>query len=1105
MLSSQAPLRALAYITAAACISIAVAPASAPAASGPHGVYAQNTDLCGRCHRLHSSTSRNGRLLVSESETELCLTCHDDAALGSTTSVISGEGGFGQASHHVLDDLAQPSDLTNTCGSCHNPHADPEQQPGMIREKLNGVKTAGQTATELCLNCHDDARSWESSLAFSAARQAKDASGTVVKRTFPGRSVYLDTARNPHATLPTDTVSATSTAIPASRGDCRICHGVHGAPEAHLLKTGFRTPATSTAEADLRDGGYASLCFSCHGGQTRWSNLGAADIASLATTASAKAGAYPGHRVVTTGGERPAPSPLLCSDCHDAHGSERGNAFALSDELGAGMKLDTPAAVRGFCFTCHASSDGYVFDGDTGSYAAVSATATVLGLRRDGTFLAGQRSEDPSATGNWLRLGVVEPAHASASGESCYTCHADTAGTGAGRAAAHAPKVVVADLLVTAARTKSCYTCHATYRNMEDSLGSVVGTGNAGSFHHVLGSWSAEGDVNQTAGYPTSTDDVYCISCHRGHDAGPATLATTLRASIGSTQSATSDYSAAAPFGICVSCHTTSRARDVAGQASDGSTATARVTGGTGVGGYGASAHSYLATMTATSGRAFGADCGKCHGSSGVTHASSNSNLLATLGGSTVAPLEVGICYRCHSQRTDAPAGVSKPKAGRDWYDRAAMSADAESVFDAFSLASKHPVASGLAASVSCANCHNTHAVSSASPVSDPDNTYNAVSMATATDRTRFCLTCHDGSAPTARTSNAVSVPATVVVSAANAAKMNKNTTLAKGHSSANGSISAAEVVACDACHDAHGSSAPKLLGRYDAASGTNRIGSTTITTNTNDVCYACHTAGNQATRSFDSAGYPTDGRWPGRSIYTGTNAIHSASTVVRSGRGAAGGDCKNCHDVHGTSSTYDELVGSTYSPTNYGFCFDCHAASIAGANIAQFYPANSGGTGTGTRAGHATVSTGLRPAGSPLPCYDCHNSHGSVSAYGLEVRSPLSATTSVVVGDAAGEITLTTAAGIRAFCFTCHTSSDAISGSNPAGWNGSAYVAVSSGARIEGIDRVSTSGALRLTDDLLALGAHRRTSTTGCVNTLCHGTGNASLGTYVHRPIVLW
>ena len=52
----------------------------------------------------------------------------------------------------------------------------------------------------------------------------------------------------------------------------------------------------------------------------------------------------------------------------------------------------------------------------------------------------------------------------------------------------------------------------------------------------------------------------------------------------------------------------------------------------------------------------------------------------------------------------------------------------------------------------------------------------------------------------------------------------------------------------------------------------------------------------------------------------------------VRSGRrvGYAGGDCKNCHDVHGTAGRYDELaVARVQRPPRFSFCFDCHDSGV--------------------------------------------------------------------------------------------------------------------------------------------------------------------------------
>jgi hypothetical protein len=317
--------------------------------------------------------------------------------------------------------------------------------------------------------------------------------------------------------------------------------------------------------------------------------------------------------------------------------------------------------------------------------------------------------------------------------------------------------------------------------------------------------------------------------------------------------------------------------------------------------------------------------------------------------------------------------------------------------------------------------------------------------------------------------------------------------------------------IQCEACHDKHGSNAGRLLGRYDPVTGTNRIGSTTITANDNSVCLACHTAASAGypVYSRDASGFPVSGTWPGSAVFnvpynagSQSGSMHATRTVVWPGTAYAGGDCKNCHRMHGPSDRYAILRDTDasgvpgaepYTSSSFDFCFNCHDGT-PGFDMRPYYPVAAGGQGTGAQTGHRTISAGTLTAGSALPCYDCHNPHGSGSAYGLMVVTQTSATSTIVNGDVSGEIVMTPgrpAANVRQFCFSCHTTAD-----NASGWNGGAYVGITPGAKVEGIDRVSTASRLRLP----SVTGHNSTDTQACYD--CHGSDySGSSSSNVHNP----
>jgi hypothetical protein len=317
--------------------------------------------------------------------------------------------------------------------------------------------------------------------------------------------------------------------------------------------------------------------------------------------------------------------------------------------------------------------------------------------------------------------------------------------------------------------------------------------------------------------------------------------------------------------------------------------------------------------------------------------------------------------------------------------------------------------------------------------------------------------------------------------------------------------------IQCLACHDEHASSAPALLGRFDAETVTSRISGSVVTGDDSSVCLACHKSASAGfpIYSRDASGFPVSGTWPGATIWSNaydptaqTGSMHTASTAVWPGTSYAGGACQNCHRMHGPQDRYailrdTDAAGNPgvfpFTSDDFGFCFNCHDGT-PGFDVRRYYPIAAAGTAIGNaRAGHATVTSGTLPAGSALPCYDCHNPHGSASAYGLQVVTQLTATQTVSIGDGIGEILMGPGRGatqVREFCLTCHTTAD-----NANGWNGSAFATVTAGATVEGIDRTATDARLRLPAGTW----HDSTDTRSCY--ACHGNDYSGSAGNVHAP----
>ena len=1063
-----------------------VGPTHAAWTIAPHASYG-SARLCEACHATHSAATQDKIFRdtgVAAGELAICYACHDGQ--GASTNVKAGAtNSFALASGHRLEQAGATGDLTDTCSGCHTPHMDYTTREMLSGKDVNGTNVTAADNT-WCLACHNDADSWYVGSYPPASAPSRDATGYPIVGTFPGASVYTSPTVNAHVDIPA------SAAFGREAGDCLYCHDSHRGPNGYdgLTRT-FRPSTAATLADDQANGTYAQSCFYCHGGVTP-PELSSAptDIKQFATAGGTRSG----HRIKTAGGTLPVGAPLPCYDCHNPHGSERGNGSLLSDALGEGLNTTDAANVRSVCFSCHSSSDGQVWE--DGAYVAVG-TGEIEGLRRDGS------------DGSVLKLPSVN-GHESASANSCFTCHGGSYAPGANNV--HNPSGGVSQ------GGESCYNCHSAYTAMEDGTAPIVGANRTDFYHHVLGgsyNGGAYRDGDYAPGpsgtYPTSgVDNIFCVTCHVDHDEFNADNGGNLREQFPSYDGVgrDTDYDVTyALGGLCTSCHGMALPKDTSNQASEITSAGADpavTTPPINPGKYAASAHTYKVESTFADSSAFRADCSKCHtdeqskefqtsSAKFGTHFSGARRLVSAFGGSISDPLAEDHCYGCH-----APAGTGeKTVAGRDAYGAtgAPMTSAAESVYTQFALAgSTHPVEADAGGSVECESCHNPHNVTTSGRVSDPDNTLDLQPYGTDSEQAAFCLRCHDGSAPAYANAAGQYVPYDVTL--ANPSD-DKSANAARGHWSASGSISAAETEACGSCHDNHGSGAPKLLGGYDSGTGTSRIRTSEITANDNGVCAACHatpsTSYPAGEAQRDVEGYPGDGRWPGSGTYAvgyvaGTHTGNGHLNAIWPSSGYAAGDCKNCHDVHGTANTYDELRG-TYDPTNagnaFGTCFTCHDGTVgagkASTNIKQYYPASAGGTSVEARSGHRVVTSiagATLALGEAVPCYDCHNPHGSGSPYALQVRD---------IGDSAGEISLADADGVRKFCFACHSTSDTTEG-----WTGSGWAGVGTTV-VEGIRRDGTGGNVL---KLASVTGHRSTDVQSCYQ--CHGDNAAN---NVHSP----
>lgn len=195
--------------------------------------------------------------------------------------------------------------------------------------------------------------------------------------------------------------------------------------------------------------------------------------------------------------------------------------------------------------------------------------------------------------------------------------------------------------------------------------------------------------------------------------------------------------------------------------------------------------------------------------------------------------------------------------------------------------------------------------------------------------------------------------------------------------------------------------------------------------------------------------------RWTGQSLYDnpGVFGYHFISPhandpdmprIDPEGRGS----CLNCHDPHDSENPFDLLVSayrgvggydeSTY-PTRYQLCFDCHSSTgpmgMEPENrlIQDYYDSSLNNDGY---AGHqirknpqvAISWPSYVQVGDKLPCYNCHNPHGSQGYNALGPNAYL------ISDERPGWDNLTSTLRDplqnRRFCLGCHINSDGIAGS---------------------------------------------------------------------------
>jgi len=305
----------------------------------------------------------------------------------------------------------------------------------------------------------------------------------------------------------------------------------------------------------------------------------------------------------------------------------------------------------------------------------------------------------------------------------------------------------------------------------------------------------------------------------------------------------------------------------------------------------------------------------------------------------------------------------------------------------------------------------------------------------------------------------------------------------------------------CAQCHTSHGDGTPSPYGLFEE--------------NSNRLCFGASLGGCHADRPTGATlGYPAQEsdrmptgssdpgyfeynvggqrvpgvqnlvRWPGRLIWEDPLfSPHYADPDMPLKDLYGNGACDNCHNVHGgpnahdlLDTTYRGIVGSQIGalPSNYALCLNCHSQfgppgmDDTSRMIAYYYDRS---INPKKRSGHGFGGLGYVPSNSRMPCFDCHNAHGSIG------NGNSGGNRYLISDQRPGWYGLTDIknnnAQVRRFCFGCHRSSDGLGGGT-----------------VEGV----MPGRLPGRPD------HQYNGTTHCYN--CHGRDYSTpTGNNVHNP----
>jgi len=342
-------------------------------------------------------------------------------------------------------------------------------------------------------------------------------------------------------------------------------------------------------------------------------------------------------------------------------------------------------------------------------------------------------------------------------------------------------------------------------------------------------------------------------------------------------------------------------------------------------------------------------------------------------------------------------------------------------------------------------------------------------------------------------------------------------------------------VLECTTCHGAHVSgegTQGALLFSTVKAFGTLTSDLPVDETGFNPQCTTCHDDDTTwfsavETTSYPSVKYPVRvadvtissgyfdypklGTFPGLSVVA--SSTQNAHAQIADKGDYNKGDCRYCHSSHNSASPYSQLLTQrgelramvsteetvTQEEKTSGayasFCLSCHNGSNSGqpwskavdiADVVSLPPGSTEASRTAflaSNAGHRVESANADvPSGSALPCYGCHNPHGSKYGNNYNLSDSLGANLS----------------DTRDICLACHVTSDGFvctdGDENLVEHSDPSVQKTIFGLSRSGID--STEGTATVTNMLKlddSIASHASTGVLDCDNPSCHGN--------VHSP----